>query len=80
MNAHLVENADEIPFLDETLDKIQNTYRLNTSLLKRFLQPSYDDERQGQRTRPRNVEPLNASQVKLISKVLLDSATLEACS
>lgn len=74
MNAHLVENPDKIPLVEDLMYSLQNTHRLNTSLLNRFLRASYDDEWQGQMTHPSKVQKLNVSQVKFIFQVLFENA------
>lgn len=66
VNAHLVENPNEILLVDYLMDNLQNTYGLNTSLLQRILQASYEDELQVHRTRNLVLNPLNASRDQFI--------------
>lgn len=74
LNAHLVDNPDEIPLVVYLINNLQNTYRLNTGLLQRFIQASYDDERQVHRARL-VLQPLNASQIPFIWQDLCENAT-----
>lgn len=72
-NEHLVENPYEIPPVDKLMENLHNTYRLNKGLLQKLLRASYDDEWQGQRTRPRHVQQMNVNKVKFICQLLLEN-------
>lgn len=75
MNAQVVENPDEIPLADDLMDRLQNKYTLNTSLLQSFLRASYGNERQGKRELPRHAQSFNVSQVQFRGQVLLYNET-----
>lgn len=69
MNENLAKNPDELPLVNGLMKKLQNTYRLNISLLQIFLKASYDNERQSQTTYNLHVKPLNVSKVQFICQV-----------
>lgn len=72
-NARLVKNPNEISLMDDVMENLHNTYKMNKSLVQIFLRASYDDELQGHKTRTLVVQSVNAGQVQFISQVLMQN-------